>query len=144
VQAKGDVLVVDDDQPTVDFIVEVLREEGYAVRAAKDAAHAREAIVLQPPDLLLLDLHLPGKDGDVLVHDLRDDELADVPVVLMTADERATHTLVMDGIAFCLVKPFHLEALFECVARYIRPQRDNAVGMSCIVLLFVTPLVLAL
>jgi DNA-binding response OmpR family regulator len=143
-QAKGDVLVVDDDQPTIDFITEVLRDEGYAVRTAGDAAHAREAIIVQPPDLLLLDLHLPGKDGDVLVRDLRDNELADVPVVLMTADEQATRTLTLDGIAFCLLKPFNLEALFDCVARYIRSHRGSGAGISCIVLLFVAPVVLVL
>jgi DNA-binding response OmpR family regulator len=122
-QQTGDILVVDDDQPTVDFLFEVLSEEGYTVRAALDAAHAREAIIGQHPDLVLLDLRLPGKDGDVLVRDLQSDGLADVPVILMTADAPAAKTIEMDGIASCLLKPFTLDDLFQRVAQHIRPRR---------------------
>jgi len=119
----GDILVVDDDAPTVAFIVEALTDEGYTVRTALHPADARAAITERPPDLVLLDLHLPGKTGDILVQDLKDDGRAHVPIVLMTADARAARELSMDGIAYCLMKPFDLDELVACAATHI--QRDS-------------------
>jgi DNA-binding response OmpR family regulator len=121
--SAGDILVVDDDEPTAALIAEVLTDEGYVVRSALHPADARAAITKQRPDLLLLDLHLPGKTGDVLVQDLKDDGLAQVPIILMTADAKAARERSMDGIAYCLMKPFDLDELTECVAKHI--QRDS-------------------
>ena len=118
--SAGDILVVDDDEPTATFIAEALSDEGYTVRTALIAADARAALIAQRPELVLLDLHLPGKTGDILVQDLQDDGLVHVPVVMMTADAKAAHELSMDGIVFCLIKPFDLDDLVECVAKHIR------------------------
>src|SRR5215207_222431 len=99
-QTTGDILVVDDDEPTATFISEALSDEGYTVRTALYPADARAVIIAQRPDLVLLDLHLPGKPGDILMQDLKDDGLSYVPVVIMTADVRAASELSMDGIAY--------------------------------------------
>ena len=122
-QTAGDILVVDDDAPTVAVIAEVLTGEGYTVRTALTPADARAAIVECHPDLMLLDLLLPGKTGDILVQDLKDDGLAHVPVILMTANVQAARECSMDGIAYCLMKPFDLDDLIECVAKYILRNR---------------------
>src|SRR5690349_1328511 len=119
-QSVGDILVVDDDEPTATFIAEALSDEGYTVHTALYPAHVRAVIIKQRPDLVLLDLHLPGKTGDILVQDLKEDGLAYVPVVMMTADAQAARELSMDGIAYCLMKPFDLDDLVECVAKHIR------------------------
>jgi CheY-like chemotaxis protein len=118
-QTAGDILVVDDDKPTVVFIAEALRDEGYTVRTALTPADARAAIVACHPDLVLVDLHLPGKTGDILVQDLKDDGLAHIPIILMTADAQAAQELSMEGIDYCLLKPFNLDELIDCVAKYI-------------------------
>jgi DNA-binding response OmpR family regulator len=118
--SADDILVVDDDEPIVDFIAEALSDEGYVVRTALSAADARAVIIEQRPALVLLDLHLPGKTGDIFVQDLKHDGLDDVPVVIMTADARAAQELSMDGIVYCLIKPFALDELIDCVAKYIR------------------------
>jgi DNA-binding response OmpR family regulator len=117
----GDILVIDDYSPTVEFIAEALMDDGYTVRTASDAARAQAAIAERRPDLVLVDLHLPGTSGDVLARDLQNDGLADVPVILMTADARSADTLSMDGIAFCLSKPFGLDDLLACITTHIRP-----------------------
>jgi DNA-binding response OmpR family regulator len=119
-QAAGTILVVDDDEPTATFIAEALRDEGYTVRTAFYPADARAVIITQRPDLVLLDLHLPGKPGDILMQDLKDDGLDNVPVVIITADAKAVQALSMDGIAYCLIKPFELDDLVACVATHIR------------------------
>src|SRR5215207_6131975 len=107
----GDILIVDDDQPIVDFISEALADEGYTVRSAFSVASALEATVARTPDLIIMDLHMPGKTGDVFVRDLRSDGFAEVPVVLMTADAISAKALEAEGIALCLLKPFDLEDL---------------------------------
>ena len=119
-QHAGDILVIDDHPATVEFIADALTDDGYSVRTAPDAARARVAIAERQPDLVLADLHLPGKPGDLLARDLHNDGLADVPVIIMTADARWVSAQPMDGIAFCLAKPFNLDDLLHCVAAHVR------------------------
>lgn len=124
----GDILIVDDDQPIVDFISEALADEGYTVRSAFNVASALDATAAHLPDMILMDLHMPGKTGDMFVRDLRRDGRADLPVVLMTADSQSARALEAEGIATCLLKPFDLDALLACVAKHIRPQQKQTNG----------------
>jgi two-component system, OmpR family, lantibiotic biosynthesis response regulator NisR/SpaR len=124
----GDILIVDDDQPIVDFISEALADEGYTVRSAFSVASALDATAARTPNLIIMDLHMPGKTGDIFVRDLRRDGHADLPVVLMTADTVSAKTLEAEGIAVCLLKPFDLDDLLACVAKYIRPQQKQTSG----------------
>ena len=124
----GDILIVDDDQPIVDFISEALADEGYTVRSAFSVASALDATAVRLPDLIIMDLHMPGTTGDVFVRDLRRDARTDVPVVLMTADSVSAKALEAEGIALCLLKPFDLDDLLACVAKYIRPQQEQTSG----------------
>jgi DNA-binding response OmpR family regulator len=124
----GDILIVDDDQPIVDFISEALADEGYGVRSAFSVASALDATAEQAPDLIIMDLHMPGKTGDVFVRDLRGDGHTELPVVLMTADSVSAKALEAEGIAFCLLKPFDLDDLLACVAKYMRPQQEHTSG----------------
>jgi two-component system, OmpR family, lantibiotic biosynthesis response regulator NisR/SpaR len=124
----GDILIVDDDQPIIDFITEALADEGYTVRSAFSVASALDAMAAHIPDLIIMDLHMPGKTGDIFVRDLRHDGHADLPVVLMTADSVSAKALEAEGIALCLLKPFDLDDLLACVAKYIRPQQEHTSG----------------
>jgi DNA-binding response OmpR family regulator len=119
-QSIGDILVIDDEPTIVEFLHEALTDEGYVVRTALTAICARAAIAVQRPDLVLLDLHMPGKSGDVLARDFKNDGLADVPIVMMTADAEKARKLSMEGIDDCLAKPFDLDELIGCVAKHIR------------------------
>ena len=119
-QTRGDILVVDNDQSIADLITEVLTDEGYSVRASLTVADARALIAEHRPDLVLLDLHMPGETGHTLVYDLNTDGLANISIVLMTADAEAAQELAIEGIDFWLLKPFDLDELIDCVAKYIR------------------------
>jgi len=121
----GDILIVDDDQPIVDFITEALADEGYTVRTAFSVASALAATAAHLPDLIIMDLHMPGKTGDVFVREFRRDGRANVPVVLMTADSASAKALEAEGIALCLLKPFDLDDLLACVAEHIRPPQEH-------------------
>ena len=119
-QSIGDILVIDNEPHIVAFIAEALTDEGYTVRTALYPEDARATITARHPDLVLLDLHMPGISGVVLARDFKNDGLADVPIVMMTADAQKARELSMEGIDYCLAKPFNLDELIEIVAKYIR------------------------
>ena len=118
-QTTGDILVVDDDQSIVEMIADVLTDEGYTLRTALTLADARALIAEHRPDLVLLDLHLPGEKGHALVHELNTDGRANISIILMTADAQAVREISMDGIDFYLPKPFDLDDLIAAVTKYI-------------------------
>jgi two-component system, sensor histidine kinase and response regulator len=128
-QQATKVLVVDDDRPIVDLITEILRDEGYSVRSAFDALSALAAIEAEPPDVVMLDLLMPGASGSDLFRALVERELATIPIILMTADNRAVEGLVAEGVKFILVKPFDLDTLLDCVQGALNaPQETQAQG----------------
>jgi len=122
-QAINDILVVDDDTALVDFIIGALREVGYLGCAAYDGKSALLAIETARPALVLLDLHLPSLSGVDVVAQLHRHDLAHVPIILITGDPAAAAQLPMTASLEYLLKPFDLDTLLACVARYVRPQR---------------------
>ena len=124
------VLVLDDDQSTADFIAEALDDEGYTVRATYDAGSALAAIEADQPDVILLDLRLPGIDGVDVFRLLHDRGLATVPIILMTADNNALQELTIQGVKFILFKPFALDTLLNCVDEALHsPQETQEQGV---------------
>jgi DNA-binding response OmpR family regulator len=115
-------LVIDDDRAIVETIVAALHAEGYTVRSATSGAAGLRAIVDQPPALLLLDLSMIGLDGGDLLVYMRTVHRA-VPVVLITGSPERAQALVDRYGVECVAKPFDLDTLLACVARYMRPDR---------------------
>jgi two-component system nitrogen regulation response regulator NtrX len=114
----SDILVIDDDAPIVEMIVEVLRDEGYAVRSACDGASALTAVAARLPALILLDATMPS-DETTLLEKLRRQSHASVPIVVISATPRVDEFVLAQGAADFLAKPFDLDDLLACVARYI-------------------------
>ena len=112
------VLVVDDDPILADLLQEALQDDGYCARVASDAVAAYASIVARWPQVVLLDVHLPGIDGWTLLHMCRQDAWAvDLPVVMMAApcQEPAAH----DAKVAFLPKPFDLAALTRTVQQLV-------------------------
>jgi DNA-binding response OmpR family regulator len=100
------VLVVEDDEDIAQALQRSLRMEGYEVRAAADGADALEHGRSFAPDLVILDLGLPGLDGLEVARSLRADD--DVPILILTArDALESRVEGLDaGADDYLVKPF--------------------------------------
>jgi len=118
------VMVVEDDTPLRATLATSLHAHGYAVT---EAASAEEAIVLteqRAPDLLLLDLTLPGADGLVALRRLR--TFTDAPIVVVTVrDGKADKLAALDGGADDYVtKPFDLDELLARVRAALRRTPD--------------------
>jgi signal transduction histidine kinase/DNA-binding response OmpR family regulator len=79
------ILVVDDDQATSEFIVDLLSSSGYAVASAADGTQARASVQASTPDLVILDLMLPGISGFELIGDWRKNAAtADLPIFVLS------------------------------------------------------------
>jgi len=82
------ILVVEDDTATREFIVEMLTVQGYAVATASDGAQARAQIAANKPELVILDLILPGASGFELLGEWRaSPRTADLPVFILTSKD---------------------------------------------------------
>jgi len=108
VVTKPRVLVVDDDAMTRELLKLVLREEGFAVAGeAKDGETALAASEAHAPDLVCLDINMPGMDGLETLARLHDRNPG-LPVVMVTGDATlsAVRRAVDRGAAGFIVKPF--------------------------------------
>jgi CheY-like chemotaxis protein/curved DNA-binding protein CbpA len=121
---------VDDDRNLCQILSEALGGEGYAVRSVFDGDQALAELAEDPPDLVLLDLILPRKDGFAVLEGLRAMEapICDIPVVLITGcsptlqnRERAKS---LSAVEF-LTKPVPLKDLLAVVARYVGEQKPE-------------------
>jgi DNA-binding response OmpR family regulator len=115
------ILYVDDDPGMRTLVTMNLESEGFLVSTAEDGDSGLEAIERLHPDLVLLDIMMPGRDGlDVLAEMRATAEVEDIPVVLLTA--RATDDDVWKGWSagadYYMTKPFKPEDLLS-VAHHI-------------------------
>jgi CheY-like chemotaxis protein len=115
------ILVVDHEPTIVDLLVEILTDAGYIAYTAPPGAGALAAITHHPPALILLDLGCPGTRGAELIEQVRGAGLATIPMVLMTTAPHYAAPLLVPGAVECLAKPFDLDELLACVARYLQP-----------------------
>ena len=122
-ERPGDILVIDDEQAIVEFVVELLQDEGYQVRSARNGAVALDTIAEQVPAMILVDMHMPQMSGEVFVSRLQQQGLTDIPVVLMTADALGAQKFVAGYPVDYIAKPFDLEHLLDCVTRYVGPPK---------------------
>jgi DNA-binding response OmpR family regulator len=123
VQPTGSILVVDHEPTIANLLVEILTEAGYIAYTAPDGAGARVAIARHHPALIVLDVGRPGMQGAALIEHVRAADPAMIPIVVMTTALRDTVPLLGLGAAECLAKPFDLDELLSCVARYVQPDQ---------------------
>ena len=91
--SKKYVLIVDDDPDLVETVCMMLEDKGYEVGKAYDGVEGEEAIKERQPDLLVLDVMMPRKDGYQLCAELKADSATkDIPVILLTAVGEAVPT----------------------------------------------------
>jgi CheY-like chemotaxis protein len=117
------ILVVDDNPTNLKLVSDVLQFDGYRVLKASDAEEAQEIIKSSPPDLILMDIALPGMDGLTLTRQIKADERTrHIIVVALTAfamkgDDDKAQAAGCDGY---ITKPIDTRKLSGLVADYLR------------------------
>lgn len=126
------VLVVDDEASVREVLAQYLHVEGYAVVQAADGIEALKAAAHQPPDLVILDLMLPGIDGLEVCRRLR--ERSAVPILMLTARGEETDKLegFRVGTDDYVTKPFSLREVMMRVKALMR--RLDATSVPAMVL----------
>src|ERR687890_2176181 len=118
---QGAVLLVDDDAPILRMLERTLAAEGYAVAAVRDGGAALARVERSLPDLIVLDVAMPGLDGLAVTRRLRAKGVG-VPILLLTARDAVEERVAgLDaGADDYLVKPFEVTELTARIRALMR------------------------
>ena len=114
------ILVVDDEPHIVKMVEFKLRNQGYETISAADGNQALEMVLTRKPDLILLDVMMPGLDGFQVLSKLKtQEETRELPVIMLTAkgQERDVVTGFDKGADDYIIKPFSFPELLARVNR---------------------------
>jgi two-component system response regulator ResD len=135
--ARGSVLVVDDEPTIAEVVARYLERAGYRTRIAGDGAQALEAAAEQRPDLVVLDLMLPRIDGLEVMRRLREQDPDRIAVILLTAKGEESDRVIglRLGADDYVVKPFspaELVARVDAVLRRVdtAPSHEPAIELE--------------
>jgi DNA-binding response OmpR family regulator len=129
-----EIAVVEDEPSIAEVVSLYLRRAGYQVQTFADGRAAQEALSQRPPDLVILDVMLPGVDGFALTRTLRD--RSDVPIILLTSRRDETDRIagLELGADDYVVKPFSPQELVSRVRAVLRRtkggQNDSGAALS--------------
>jgi DNA-binding response OmpR family regulator len=131
---RGAVLVVDDEPTIAEVVARYLERAGYRTRVAGDGPSALEAAASQRPDLVVLDLMLPGLDGLEVMRRLREQDGDRVAVILLTAKGEESDRVIglRRGADDYVVKPFSPAELVARVDAVLRRTDQKATSSAMV------------
>jgi DNA-binding response OmpR family regulator len=117
--AKPVILVVDDDQPILTLMQNILREFGFEPHVAGTGRAAIEAAHQYHPDLVLLDMKMPGMTGDEVIAAMREAGAAHIPILILSGDPVDPAEIRRLGVAGAVQKPFDVTSLVEQIRAHV-------------------------
>ncbi len=119
---RASILVVDDTRDNLRFLADVLRREGYLVRPVTNGALALSSAQVEPPDLVLLDIMMPGMSGYEVCEKLKADErTCDVPVIFLSAMSEVldkVKAFSVGGVDY-ITKPFQFKEVLARIETHL-------------------------
>lgn len=125
------ILIIEDEKDIRELLAYNLRKEGYATLASGDGREGLELARLKRPDLILLDLMLPGLDGLSVCRELdRDQNTASIPIIMLTAKgEEVDRVVGLElGADDYMVKPFSVRELILRIRKILKHQVRESSG----------------
>ena len=125
----ANILIVDDTPANLRLLSEMLVKRGYKVRAAPDGSLALTSAQAIPPDLILLDIKMPGLSGYEVCEQLKaDPRTRDIPIIFISAldqTEDKVKAFTLGGVDY-VTKPFQVEEVLARVETHLRIRRLQA------------------
>ena len=115
------VLVVDDSKTELMFMTDLLQKNGFSVKTAESAEDALRRLGEEKPDLILMDVVMPGQNGFQLTRAItRDPQFADVPVIMCTSKNQETDRVwgMRQGARDYVVKPVVADELIAKIKAF--------------------------
>jgi DNA-binding response OmpR family regulator len=124
-EVKPRILVIDDEPHIRELVKRTLENAGYTVAEAREGKAALEAIAAKEPDLILLDIMMPGMDGYEVLERIR--EISNVPVLMLTAVHEKTAICRSLGLGAddYIEKPFLLNVFVARVKAKLRRSKGQ-------------------
>lgn len=125
--SRENILIVDDEPDIRNLVQDILVDEGYVVQVAENTAAARRHASTLPPDLVLLDIWMPGEDGISLLKDWQGSNGIDCPVVMMSGHgtvETAVEATRLGAYGF-IEKPLTTAKLLASVKNALEASQEN-------------------
>jgi two-component system cell cycle response regulator DivK len=125
------ILIVDDNQDSLELVVKILKTRGYQTIEAVDGEEALEKAMAEKPDLILMDRSLPKIDGYEVTRRLKgQEEFKDIPIVALTAHAmRGDREKALEaGCEGYISKPINVRELPELVLSYLRGKKESILG----------------
>lgn len=121
------ILIVEDEKKQLDILIDYFKSENYKVRSAEDGISAIQKIVLEKPDIIILDIMLPEKNGFDVCKEIRSKGIK-IPVIMLTAKSKEIDKVMglELGADDYLTKPFSLRELHARVRAQLRRVGDYA------------------
>ena len=117
------VVYIEDDQEMIDLVMLILTRRGFKVEGAHGGRNGLDIIHKDPPDLILLDLMMPGMDGWEVYQQLKsNDDTKNIPVIIVTAKAQPIDRVLGLHIARVddyIAKPFRPQELIDSVDRVL-------------------------
>jgi two-component system KDP operon response regulator KdpE len=117
---SGKILIVDDEPAIRKFLSISLEASGYSVLEAASGKEALETAALKQPDMVILDLGLPDKDGQQVIKELREWSVVPILVLSVRADEKEKVLALDNGANDYVTKPFGIAELLARVRALVR------------------------
>ena len=116
------IMIIDDDQSIGDMLAKALGDEGYSISRAYSGTEAVMLLSHSKPDLILLDLMLPGISGEEVLKQIRD-----IPVIVVSAKADTTDKvgLLLSGAADYITKPFDMQELLARITVQLRHRNSG-------------------
>ena len=132
------ILVIDDDHRFIDLVKQVLAQQGHEVLEAQSGQEGLKLLFAHKPDMVLLDVVMPGMDGWQACQRIRD--VADIPIIMLTGKQKAEEDIVRGldhGADDYLIKPVgnkelaaRVRAIFRCAESSSIPDKEQVVSYS--------------
>lgn len=135
------ILIVEDDKKVAAFLQKGLREEQYAVDVCRNGEDAVYEAQVNPYDVIILDIMLPGKDGFTICRELRENNVL-TPILMLTAKDSLEDKIIglSEGADDYLTKPFSFEELLARIRALLRRNQDYKTGLLKVADLELDPL----